>query len=203
VVPRQRCNKYGTPSDLRHNESMALQFTTSCLEDSLSLFRQYQRFAEKAMEQATDEQLLALLDAESNSIALIVKHLAGNLRSRWTDFLTTDGEKPGRDRDSEFLDPPATREALLKTWNEGWECLYFACGQLTEADLARTIYIRGEAHSVMQAIHRALGHCAYHCGQIVMLAKHFQGERWKAITIPRGKSKEFHQQVASGETSQR
>jgi len=182
---------------------MALQFPTSCLEDSLSLFRYYQQLSERAMAQATDEQLLAVLDEESNSIALIVKHLAGNLRSRWTDFLTTDGEKPNRDRDSEFLDPPATREALLKTWNEGWDCLYFACGQLTGADLARTIYIRGEAHSVMQAIHRAVGHCAYHCGQIVMLAKHFQGEHWKSISVPRGKSKEFAQRVSRGEISQR
>jgi hypothetical protein len=182
---------------------MALQFTTSCLEDSLSLFRMYQRLSEKAMAQATDEQLLMQLDPEANSIALIVKHLAGNLRSRWTDFLTTDGEKPGRDRDSEFLDPPATREELLKMWNEGWDCLYFACGQLTEADLTRTIHIRGEAHSVMQAIHRAVTHCAYHCGQIVMLAKHFQGGHWKSISVPRGKSKEFAQQVAGGEKSQR
>ncbi len=182
---------------------MALQFSTSCLEDTLSLFRQYQRLSEKAMEQVTDEQLLRALDPESNSISLIVKHLAGNLRSRWTDFLTTDGEKPDRDRDGEFLDPPATREALLQVWNQGWDCLYFACGQLTEADLSRTIYIRGEAHSVMQAIHRAMGHCAYHCGQIVMLAKHFQGEHWKSISVPRGKSKEFAQQVARGEKSQR
>jgi hypothetical protein len=182
---------------------MALQFTTSYLEDALSLFRQYQRLSERAMAQATDEQLLLQLDPEANSIALIVKHLAGNLRSRWTDFLTTDGEKPDRDRDGEFVDPPATRQELLKMWNEGWDCLYFACGQLTDADLTRTITIRGEAHSVMQAIHRAVGHCAYHCGQIVMLAKHFQGEHWKSISVPRGKSKEFAQRVASGEKSQR
>lgn len=182
---------------------MALQFTTSCLEDSLSLFRYYQQLSERAMAQATDEQLLTLIDPESNSIGLIVKHLAGNLRSRWTDFLTTDGEKPDRDRDAEFVDPPATREALLKMWNEGWDCLYFALSQLTDADLTRTIHIRGEAHSVTQAIHRALGHCAYHCGQIVMLAKHFQSERWESISVPRGKSKEFAQRVQSGQASQR
>ncbi len=182
---------------------MALSFTTSCLEDSLSLFRQYQRLSERAIEQATDAQLLIHLDQESNSIALIVKHLSGNLRSRWTDFLTTDGEKPDRDRDREFLEPPATRAELLKMWTEGWDCLYLAVGQLTEADLSRTIYIRGEAHSVMQAIHRAVGHCAYHCGQIVMLAKHLNSTHWQTLTVPRGKSKEYHQQVSRGEKSQR
>jgi Protein of unknown function (DUF1572) len=182
---------------------MALQITTSCLEDALSLFRYYQQLSERAMAQATDAQLLTLIDPEANSIALIVKHLAGNLRSRWTDFLTTDGEKPDRDRDAEFVDPPARREALLKMWNEGWDCLYLSLGRLTDADLARTIHIRGEAHSVTQAIHRALGHCAYHCGQIVMLAKHFQSAKWESLTIPRGKSQEFAQTVRSGKASQR
>ena len=182
---------------------MPLQFTTSYLEDALSLFRMYQRLSERAMAQATDEQLLIQIDPEANSIALIVKHLAGNLRSRWTDFLTTDGEKPDRDRDGEFLNPPATREEMMQMWNQGWDCLYFSCGQLTEADLTRTITIRGEAHSVMQAIHRAVGHCAYHCGQIVMLAKHLQGEHWKSISVPKGKSKEFAERVQRGEVSQR
>jgi hypothetical protein len=182
---------------------MALQFTTSCLADTLSLFRYYQNLSERAMAQATDEQLLLQLDPEANSIALIVKHLAGNLRSRWTDFLTTDGEKPDRDRDAEFLAAPATREALMKMWNQGWDCLYLALGQLTDADLSRTVFIRGEAHSVTQAIHRAMGHCAYHCGQIVLLAKHFQGAHWQSISVPRGKSKEYAQRVARGEASQR
>lgn len=182
---------------------MALQFTTSFLEDALSLFRTYQRLSEKAIEQCTDEQLVMQIDSESNSIGLIVKHLAGNLRSRWTDFLTTDGEKPNRNRDSEFVEPPATREALLKAWNEGWDCLYFTLGNLTDADLTRTITIRGEAHSVMQAISRACTHCAYHCGQIVMLAKHFQGEHWKTLTVPKNKSQEFAARVARGEASQR
>ena len=182
---------------------MPLIYTTSYLEDVASLFRMYQRLSEKAMAQATDEQLLIQIDPEANSIALIVKHIAGNLRSRWTDFLTTDGEKPERDRDGEFIAPPATREELMKMWNEGWACVYSACQNLTDADLARTVTIRGEAHSVVQALNRSVTHCAYHCGQIVMLAKHFQGEQWKSISVPKGKSKEWAEQVRRGEKSQR
>src|SRR5271168_4975754 len=122
---------------------MALKFTTSYLEDSLSVFRYYKKLAENAMAQVEDEQLFATLDCEMNSIALIVKHMAGNLRSRWTDFLTSDGEKPDRDRDSEFVDPPATRAALMEMWNDGWDRLFSALGPLSEADLTRTITIRG------------------------------------------------------------
>src|SRR5271154_2822703 len=129
---------------------MALQFTTSYIEDSLTLFRQCKKIADGAMAQLTDEQLYAALDGEMNSIAVIVKHMAGNMRSRWTDFLTSDGEKPDRNRDSEFQDPPATREALLGLWEQGWNCVLHAMESLTDADLTRTITIRGEAHSVMQ-----------------------------------------------------
>src|SRR6267143_4950213 len=137
---------------------MALQFTTSHLEDSLDLFRYYKNLAERAMAQVTDEQLLTVLDVEANSIGVVVKHMAGNMRSRWTDFLTSDGEKPDRDRDSEFVDPPPTREALMKLWAEGWDCVFTALGPLSDADLARTVTIRGEAHSVMQAINRQMAH---------------------------------------------
>ncbi len=182
---------------------MALKFTTSYVEDSLSLFRYYKRLAEQAMEQVTDSQLLATLDDEANSIAIIVKHLAGNMRSRWMDFLTSDGEKPDRNRDSEFEDPPGTRVALMELWERGWNYVFTAIEPLTDADLGRTITIRGEAHSVMQAINRQLGHYAYHCGQIVLLAKHFQGRHWKSLTVPRGKSKEFNQSVGAGKLSQR
>src|SRR5678815_3301159 len=118
---------------------MALQFTTSYLEDSLTLFRAYKKLAERAMEQVSDEQLFIALDEESNSIAIIVKHMAGNMRSRWTDFLTTDGEKPDRNRDSEFVDPSATRAALLQAWEEGWACVFGAIEPLTDADLGRRI----------------------------------------------------------------
>ena len=123
---------------------MPHQFTTSYLEDSLSLFRMYKRLGDGAMAQVMDEQLAATLDPEMNSIAQIVKHMAGNMRSRWTDFWTTDGEKPDRNRDSEFVEPPVTREALMKLWDEGWRCWFTAIEPLTDADLGRTITIRGE-----------------------------------------------------------
>ena len=182
---------------------MALHFTTSYIEDSLILFRQYKKLADRAMEQVTDQQLFAVLDPESNSIAIIVKHLAGNMRSRWTDFLTTDGEKPNRDRDAEFVEPPATREALLRTWEDGWRQVFAAMEPLVEADLGRTITIRGEAHSVMQAINRQVAHYGMHVGQIVLLAKHFAGSGWQSLSVPRNRSAEFNQRVAQGELSQR
>jgi hypothetical protein len=182
---------------------MALKFTTSYPEDSLTLFRYYKKLAERAMEQVADEQLLTVLDGEANSIAIIVKHMAGNMRSRWMDFLTSDGEKPDRNRESEFEDPPATREALTKLWEQGWNYVFTAIEPLGQADMDRTITIRGEAHSVMQAINRQLGHYAYHCGQIVFLAKHLQHEGWKSLTIPRGKSADFNRRVGAGEASQR
>jgi hypothetical protein len=182
---------------------MALQFTTSYIEDSLAIFRQYKKVAELAMEQVTDEQLTAVLDAESNSIAIIVKHMSGNMRSRFTDFLTTDGEKPDRDRDSEFVDPPATRKALLDAWEDGWARVFHALEPLSEKDLGRTITIRGEAHSVMQAVNRQVAHYGLHVGQIVMLAKHFACDRWKSLSVPKARSAEFNRQVAAGERSQR
>ena len=182
---------------------MAVKFTTSYLEDSLELLRSYKTLAERAMAQVSDEQLFASLDDESNSIAIIAKHMAGNMRSRWTDFLTTDGEKPDRDRDSEFVDAPSTREALLTVWDEGWNRVFQALEPLSDADLGRTVKIRGEAHSVMQAINRQIAHYAYHCGQIVFLAKHFQNKQWKSLSVPRNRSLEFNQRVHAGEASQR
>jgi uncharacterized damage-inducible protein DinB len=182
---------------------MALKFTTSYLTDSLDLFRYYKRLAERAMEQVTDEQLFAALDEESNSIAIVVKHMAGNMRSRWTDFLTSDGEKPDRDRDSEFVDPPATREALFKLWEDGWNRVFGALEPLSDADLGRTVTIRGEAHSVMQAVNRQVAHYAHHVGQIVMLARHFAQGEWQSLSVPRNRSAEFNRRVASGQSSQR
>jgi hypothetical protein len=182
---------------------MAHQFTTSYLEDSLALFRQQKKFAEAAMAQVSDEQLFSTLDPESNSIAVIVKHMVGNMRSRWTDFLTSDGEKPDRHRDTEFEDAPATRAAVMAMWQAGWDCVFAALEPLTDADLAREVKIRGEAHSVMQAINRQIGHYALHIGQIIFLAKHLQSAQWKALTIPRGKSEEFLRRVLAGEASQR
>src|SRR5258708_2124831 len=182
---------------------MAHQFSTSYLKDSMDVFRYYKKLGERAMAQCPDDALFVTLDAESNSIAIIVKHIHGNMRSRWTDFLTSDGEKPDRNRDTEFEAPPKTRTELLAQWEAGWKYVFDALAALGESDLTRRVVIRAEAHSVMQAINRALGHYAYHTGQIVYLAKHFAGTDWKALTIPRGKSAEFFANVASGKTSQR
>jgi hypothetical protein len=182
---------------------MALKFTTSYIEDTLAIFRQYKQLGEKAMAQITDEQLFATLDGESNSIAIIVKHITGNMRSRWTDFLTSDGEKPTRDRDSEFVNPLGTREALLREWEQAWACVFSALEPLTDADLSRTITIRGEAHSVMQAINRQLAHYPMHVGQIILLAKHYAGPGWQTLSVARNRSAEFNQKIAAGEASQR
>ena len=154
------------------------------------------------MAQVSDEQLVIALDDEMNSIAVIVKHIAGNMRSRWTDFLNSDGEKPDRDRDSEFVEPPATREALLAVWDEGWRCVFNALEPLSEEDLQRTVTIRSEPHSVMQAIDRQVAHY-YHCGQIVLLAKHFKHDGWLSLSVPRRQSAQFNRRVLAGETSQR
>ncbi|MEO8595485.1 MAG: DUF1572 domain-containing protein [Candidatus Solibacter sp.] len=167
---------------------MAHEFTTSYLEDSLAVFRTYKKLAEDAMAQVTDQELLVTLDGEMNSIALIVKHMAGNMRSRWTDFLTTDGEKPDRARDTEFVDPHASRAELLQVWEDGWDCVWRALGPLTDGDMDRRVAIRSQTHSVMQAVNRQLTHYAYHVGQIVMLAKHFRSAEWKSLTIPKKKA---------------
>jgi len=184
---------------------MAHQLTTSYLKDSIELFRYYKKLAERAIEQCPDGGLFASLDNESNSIAIVVKHMAGNMRSRWSDFLTSDGEKPDRHRDTEFETPPTNREELLGIWDGGWKCVFDALGQLSDADVTRTVTIRTEPHSVMQAINRQIAHYSYHAGQIVYLAKHFAAKsgKWNALTVPRKQSAEFNAKVASGQASQR
>jgi hypothetical protein len=182
---------------------MAHQFLTSYLQDSLALFGHYKSLADRAMGQVTDQDLNATLDAESNSIATIVKHVAGNMRSRWTDFLTSDGEKPDRDRDNEFEAPPQSRDELTTMWEDGWRTLFSALEPLTDADLDRTVYIRTEPHSVMQAINRQVAHYSMHVGQIVFLAKHLAADRWKTLSVPRNRSQEFTRRVSAGEASQR
>ena len=182
---------------------MALNFTTSYIEDSLAIFRQYKQLGEKAMAQVDDEQLFESLDQEANSIAIIVKHMAGNMRSRWTEFLTSDGEKATRNRDGEFVDPPKTREALLVEWEHGWASVFSAIEPLTDADLGRKVTIRGEAHSVMQAINRQVAHYSMHVGQIILLAKHYAGARWQTLSVAGNRSAEFNRKVAAGEASQR
>ena len=182
---------------------MAHQFTASYTKDARDLLRYYKRLGDRAIEQCPDANLFTTLDPESNSVAIIVKHMSGNMRSRWTDFLTSDGEKPDRDRDSEFEAPPKTRDEVLAIWESGWQLAFDALAPLTDADLSRTAYIRTEAHSVMQTIHRQVAHYSYHVGQIVYLAKHFAGLDWNALTIPRRKSAEFNAKVATGKASQR
>jgi Protein of unknown function (DUF1572) len=182
---------------------MALEFTTSFVKDAIAVFRQYKRLGERAMDQLSDEHLFAVLDPEANSIAIIVKHMAGNMRSRWTDFLTTDGEKPDRNRDSEFVDPCTSRAQLLAEWENGWALVFTALESLADADLARTVTIRGEAHSLMQAINRQLAHYPHHVGQIVLLAKHFACDRWNSLSIPRNRSAEFNRRIDASEASQR
>ena len=182
---------------------MAHQFTTSYLKDSLDVFRYYKKLGERAMAQCPDDALFASLDAESNSIAIVVKHMAGNMRSRWMDFLTTDGEKPDRNRDTEFEDAPKTRAELMELWERGWKYVFDALDPLKDEDLVRTITIRTEPHSVMQAINRQIAHYSYHVGQIVYVAKHLAGNKWQTLTVPKKKSAEFNRKVASGELSQR
>jgi uncharacterized damage-inducible protein DinB len=163
----------------------------------------YKRIADKAIAQLSDEQLYSQIDPESNSIAVIMKHIAGNMRSRWTDFLTTDGEKPDRNRDSEFEQPPATRVELIEMWESGWRILFGALEPLTDSDLPRRITIRSEPHSVMQAINRQVAHYSMHVGQIILLAKHMQGEAWKTVSVPKNQSRQFTERVKAGEASQR
>ena len=166
----------------------------SFLEDAVLQFRKYRRLAEGALAQVADADLFRTLDADadSNSIAIVMKHMSGNMRSRWRDFLTTDGEKPDRARDTEFeLDPADTRAALTARWDEGWQALFAALDDLAPDLLLATVTIRGEPHTVLQAINRQLTHYAYHVGQIVFLARHFAGARWTSLSIPKGKSKEF------------
>lgn len=161
------------------------------LQDIRVQARKLKELADKALAQVRDEDLSVTLDPESNSLAMIVRHLAGNLRSRWTDFLTSDGEKPDRDRDAEFESHEATRADLLAAWDEGWERLFATLSSLTVEDLGKTVLIRSEPHTVVQALNRGLTHAAYHVGQIVLLAKHFASESWKSLSIPRGKSRDF------------
>lgn len=182
---------------------MAHEFTTSYIQDATSLFLYYKKLGEGAMAQLSDEQLFFALDAEMNSIAIIVKHMSGNMRSRWTDFLTSDGEKADRNRDGEFEDAPQSREEMIKLWNDGWQIVLGTLQTLSDADVTRTVMIRSEPHSVTQAINRQIAHYAYHIGQIVFLAKHLREKNWKSLSVPRGQSQQFNRKVVAGEASQR
>src|SRR6185503_21219129 len=162
------------------------------LDDVVRQLRKLKDQADKAIAQTSDEHFFATLDPEANSIALIMKHVAGNMRSRWTDFLTSDGEKPDRERDREFETAASdTRPAITAQWEDGWTRVLNTVTLLAPDDLAKTIYVRGEAHSVLEAINRQTSHYAAHVGQIVLLAKHYAGAQWRTLSIPRGKSKDF------------
>jgi hypothetical protein len=163
------------------------------------LFAYYKKLAEDAMLQVSDEKLVVTGENDSNSIAIVVQHLAGNMLSRWTDFLTTDGEKEWRNRDAEFETKFQTRDDLMEYWQKGWQCLFDAIDSLTEEDLQRTVYIRNEGHTVLEAVNRQLAHYSYHVGQIVLLAKMHADEDWKSLSIPKHNSKAYNQQKFSQE----
>jgi hypothetical protein len=164
------------------------------LDDIRASFRAYKKLAEKALAQIRDEEYFVILDEESNSIAVIMKHLAGNMISRWTDFLTTDGEKPDRNRDQEFVIAAGiTKDEMFAYWEQGWSCLLNTVESLQPVDLDKKIFIRGKAHSVVQAINRQMTHYAYHIGQIVFLAKHIRSTEWKSLSVPRNRSAGFNE----------
>jgi hypothetical protein len=159
------------------------------LTESIKCFRAYKKLGEGALAQLREDEWSRLIDPEANSVALVIKHMAGNMRSRWTDFLTSDGEKPDRNRDQEFIQHAAVgREQAMQWWEAGWNCVFAAMESLKPEDLDAKVYIRGQEHSVLQAINRQIAHYAYHVGQIVLLAKHYRGAEWKSLSIPKGQS---------------
>ena len=172
---------------------MTNQIGKHYLEDALRTFRDYKKLGERAFAQLSNEDFFRTIDDESNSIAVIIKHIAGNMLSRWTDFLTTDGEKPERNRDMEFVMlPETTKDEMLAYWEKGWKCTFEALEPLTPDDLMRTVRIRGEDHTVLQAINRQIAHYANHIGQIVYLAKHFKSSEWQSLSVPKNKSAGTH-----------
>ncbi|MGI9166817.1 MAG: DUF1572 family protein [Pyrinomonadaceae bacterium] len=176
------------------------QLTKDYLSDALANFRAYRKLAEKALDQLNHEELFIAIDEESNSIAVIMKHMAGNMLSRWTDFLTTDGEKPDRNRDLEFvIEPHTTKEGLVAYWEKGWDAVFTAIESLRPDDFEKKVMIRGEEHTIVQAINRQMTHYAYHIGQIVFLAKHFRSHEWRSLSIPKNRSAEFNQYLTEKE----
>jgi hypothetical protein len=172
----------------RYRMSLAAEFMAAII----NAFEANKRLADRAVEQVPDDKVHVALDPNTNSIAVIMKHVAGNLTSRWTDFLTTDGEKPWRNRDDEFVDNFGSRAELLDVWEGGWACLLSTLKSLTPKDLERTVTIRGEPHSVPLALERSLGHTCFHVGQIVQVARIQKGEKWNTLTVPRGGSEQFN-----------
>src|SRR5699024_3050787 len=174
-----------------------MQMKVGYLKDIKERFKYYKNLGEKTLSQLSDKELFWQYNEMSNSIAIIVKHLWGNMLSRWTDFLTSDGEKIWRKRDEEFKNDLKNKEELLAKWEEGWQCLFKALEELEEKDLNQTVYIRNEEHTVIEAINRQLTHYSYHIGQIVYIGKMLKGKNWNSLTIPIGKSKEHNQEKFS------
>jgi len=187
--------------EVSNTVAAAHQVAGEYLEDSFRAFRGYRRLGEGALEQVTDEELFRLIDPEANSIAMLMQHIAGNMRSRWTDFLTSDGEKPDRHRDREFEARKGSRAELMREWNDAWELMLGTIQSLKPEDVLREITIRGEKHRVLWAIQRQVTHYAYHVGQMVVLAKHFRGPQWKSLSIPKGESEQWNLRVAAGDPS--
>jgi hypothetical protein len=170
-----------------------MDITAAYIAATVDAFEANKKLADKAIKQLSDDQLRTALDPNTNSVAVIMKHVGGNLISRWTDFLTTDGEKRDRNRDDEFVDGFQSRQEILDRWEQGWTCVFAAIRNLAPGDLLRTVTIRGVPHSVPLAMQRSLGHTCYHIGQIVQIARILAGERWTTLTIPRGQSEQFNQ----------
>ena len=162
------------------------------LEEAFRSLRGQKRLAEGAMAQLSDEQFFAIPSEESNSVAIVVKHMAGNMRSRFTDFLTTDGEKPDRNRDQEFITSADNRADLMRLWEQNWQLVLDTIKSLGPGDLTRTVTIRAEPHSVLQAVNRQVAHYSYHVGQIAFLAKHWKGSDWQTLSVPKGQSEQFN-----------
>ena len=179
-----------------------ISFAEDYLADALSSFRAYKKLADKAIAQTKDDELFVKLDEEANSIAIVMKHMAGNMISRWTDFLNSDGEKADRNRDMEFVIETSSRDDVIAYWERGWKCVFDAIEPLRPADFSITVTIRWQEHSIVQAINRQLMHYAYHIGQIVFLAKHFRSTEWQSLSIPRNRSAQFNQYLdQSGDRS--
>jgi hypothetical protein len=182
-------------SESLQKEDSLHMVSRTVIESFTGQFKSQKAMAEKAVMQLSEEQLHQPLDENTNSLVLIMKHVAGNLRSRFTDFLTSDSEKPDRDRDSEFVDDIADRKVLMDLWERGWNCLFDALSALSDADIERTITIRQQPHTVVDALTRSLGHTSYHVGQIVQLSRYLAKENWSTITIPRGASSQFNEKM--------
>jgi hypothetical protein len=181
---------------------MTIELASHYLDEVRRQFRGHKRLAEGAIAQLNEEELFITPDPESNSVAILMKHMAGNMRSRFQDFLTTDGEKPDRHRDQEFeLNSGTTRADLMRTWEAGWEQIFSTISALKPEDVMRTVTIRGEPHTVLQALNRAIAHYAQHTGQIVFLAKHIRSREWKSLSIPRGKSEEVNRKLLAEQKS--